>query len=167
MNKEWQTAHELADQIHRGSIKAREVVETSLAKIREYAGLNIFLHIDAEGALATADAIDRMPDDEKRNLPLAGVPVAIKDNICVKGLPCTCGSRILEGYIPPYDATAVGRLRTAGAIILGKTNLDEFGMGSSGENSAFGPTLNPLDSSPVFVELLQFQPVTFRAMNEL
>lgn len=104
-------------------------------------GLNAFLSVDREGAFqAAAPATDA---------PLRGVPVAIKDNLATLGLPTTCASRVLEGYISPYEATAVRRLREAGAVVLGKTNLDEFAMGSSTENSAFGPTRNPLDPTRV------------------
>ena len=101
-------------------------------------GLNAFL--------AVAEPEDLAPCGQG---PLEGVMVALKDNICTKRLPTTCGSRILEGYRSPYEATVVQRLRQAGALIAGKTNLDEFGMGSSTENSAFGPTLNPVDRSLV------------------
>ena len=101
-------------------------------------GLNAFL--------AVAEPEDLEPCGQG---PLEGVMVALKDNICTKRLPTTCGSRILEGYRSPYEATVVQRLRQAGALIAGKTNLDEFGMGSSTENSAFGPTLNPVDRSLV------------------
>lgn len=108
-------------------------------------GLNAFLAIDREGSLAA----DRAALDDIAPGPLSGVPVAIKDNLATLTLPTTCGSRILDGYISPYEATAVRKLRNAGAIVLGKTNMDEFGMGSSTENSAFGPTRNPLDPTRV------------------
>jgi len=96
--------------------------------------------------LALADPDQLEPRTEGR---LTGVPVAVKDNLSTSGLPTTCGSRLLEGYQAPYEATVVRKLREAGAVVIGKTNLDEFGMGSSTENSAFGPTLNPLDRSRV------------------
>jgi aspartyl-tRNA(Asn)/glutamyl-tRNA(Gln) amidotransferase subunit A len=114
--------------------------------------LRAFLHVDAERARSAAREWDRRFDKAEgvQELPpLAGVPVAVKDNLCTRGIPTTCGSRILEGWKPPYDAAVIERLRRAGAIVLGKTNLDEFAMGSSTENSAFGPTRNPWDRSRV------------------
>jgi len=143
------TASQIAAKVAQGEISARNVVQESLTRARNNAHLNAFLHLDETGALAAADALDSLPPAEKLTKPLLGVPIAIKDNICVRGMPCTAGSKILAGYHPPYDATCVAKLRDAGAIIIGKTNLDEFGMGSSGEHSAYGPTLNPLDNSRV------------------
>ena len=105
--------------------------------------LNAFLEIDRAGALERAAAV------ENSGGPLAGVPVAVKDNICVRGLQASCGSRILGDYHPPYDATVIERLTAAGAVIIGKTNCDEFAMGSSNENSAFGPVRNPWDTTRV------------------
>jgi aspartyl-tRNA(Asn)/glutamyl-tRNA(Gln) amidotransferase subunit A len=104
-------------------------------------GLNAFLSVDRDGTHASGRTAEHGP--------LAGVPVAIKDNLATHGLPTTCASRVLEGYISPFEATAVRKLREAGAVVLGKTNLDEFAMGSSTENSAFGPTKNPIDATRV------------------
>src|SRR5262249_21618124 len=105
--------------------------------------LNAFLALSQDRAYAQADKIDALVASGKALPPLAGAPIAIKNTINTKGTPTTCGSKILENYIPPYDATAVTRLEAAGAVILGKTNCDEFAMGSSNENSAFGPVRNP------------------------
>jgi len=142
------SAHDIAARVAAGSSATIEV-ETSLAAISQRnAELNVFLYVDEEGARAAAHQVDeRIARGEK--LPLAGVPVALKDNLCTEGIPTTCSSKILEGWRPPYTATVVERLLAAGAIPMGKTNLDEFAMGSSTENSAFGPTLNPLDPSRV------------------
>jgi aspartyl-tRNA(Asn)/glutamyl-tRNA(Gln) amidotransferase subunit A len=107
--------------------------------------LNAFLEIDRDGALARADELDKSSTTQ----PLHGIPIAIKDNICVRGLQTSCGSRILGDYHPPYNATVIERLHNAGAVIIGKTNCDEFAMGSSNENSAFGPVRNPWDTTKV------------------
>ncbi|MHB2024236.1 MAG: Asp-tRNA(Asn)/Glu-tRNA(Gln) amidotransferase subunit GatA, partial [Mycobacteriales bacterium] len=107
--------------------------------------LHAFLHLDPEGALAAARAVDQARSRGQSLGPLAGVPVAVKDVFTQRGVPTTAGSRILEGWRPPYDATVVARMRAAGLVMLGKTNMDEFAMGSSTENSAFGPTANPWD----------------------
>src|SRR5207248_7146081 len=125
---------------------AGEVVEEHLATIE--AGdsrLHAFQHVMAAEARAAADDVDRQVAAGEDPGPLAGVPVALKDNLCTRGVPTTCSSRILDGWLPPYDATVVSRVRAAGGIPIGKTNLDEFAMGSSTENSAFGPTRNPHD----------------------
>ena len=140
----------MAERVRRGEIAATALAEESLRAIRaRNEELNVFLHVDEDGALATAarvdDAVARGEDPGR----LAGVPIALKDNLCQVGIPTTCSSRILEGWRPPYSATVVERLLDAGAVPMGKTNLDEFAMGSSTETSAFGPTRNPLDPSRV------------------
>jgi aspartyl-tRNA(Asn)/glutamyl-tRNA(Gln) amidotransferase subunit A len=141
---------DIRDLLRRGERSAVDVCEASLARIHAHdPRLHAFNTVTAERALDRAREIDR---DRARwmNRPLAGVPVALKDNLCVRGVRTTASSRILESFVPPYDATAAARLEAAGAVIVGKTNCDEFAMGSSTENSAFGPTRNPwaLDRIP-------------------
>ena len=141
-----QSAATLAEAIAEGEVSAREVTQAHLDRIAEVDDrVHAFLHVDAEGALATADDVDARRAAGDPLGPLAGVPLALKDIVAMKGVPTTCGSRILEGWRPPYDATVVERLRAAGIPILGKTNMDEFAMGSSTEYSAYGPTHNPWD----------------------
>jgi len=150
MNVAETTIADLRNRIARGETAAHAVVKSSLEaaeKLNEE--LNAFLEIDREGALGCADELDALSQTEKEKLPLVGVPIAIKDNICVRGLQTSCGSRILGPYHPPYNATAIERLLAAGAVIIGKTNCDEFAMGSSNENSAFGAVKNPWDTSRV------------------
>jgi aspartyl-tRNA(Asn)/glutamyl-tRNA(Gln) amidotransferase subunit A len=144
------TAVDLAWNVRNGVTKAADVVEEHLARIDERDGeINAFNLVLADQARARAVEIDDMTSAGRDPGPLAGVPVALKDNLCTRGIPTTCSSKILANWEPPYDATVVTRLRDAGAIFVGKTNLDEFAMGSSTENSAFGPTRNPLDTTRV------------------
>jgi len=140
-------AAELAELIHRREISAVEVTQAHLDRIGSVdPAVRAFLHLDADGALATAAAVDeRLQRGDAAVSPLAGVPLALKDVFTTVDMPTTCASRILEGWRPPYDATVTRKLREAGVAILGKTNMDEFAMGSSTENSAYGPTRNPWD----------------------
>ncbi|MGA1668811.1 MAG: Asp-tRNA(Asn)/Glu-tRNA(Gln) amidotransferase subunit GatA [Candidatus Nanopelagicales bacterium] len=129
-----------------GEVSAREVTQAHLDRIAEVDDrVHAFLYVDTADALAAADDIDARRARGDQLGPLAGVPLALKDILAMRGVPTTCGSRILEGWRPPYDATVVERLRAADIVILGKTNMDEFAMGSSTEHSAYGPTRNPWD----------------------
>ncbi|MEM2057818.1 MAG: amidase, partial [Thermoproteota archaeon] len=131
------TLFELSESLRSGELTWEDAVEAYCEQIKRYD--------DDLNAYITVNGVERKPVGEK----LSGAPIAIKDNICTKGLRTTCGSKLLEDYIPPYDATVVRRLKEAGAVILGKTNMDEFAMGSSTENSAFFPSKNPWDRSRV------------------
>lgn len=140
------SAADLAEGLAGKAFSSVEVTQAHLERIAAVDGqVNAFLHVDPEGAIATAREIDARRAAGEPLHPLAGVPIAVKDVMATKGLPTTCGSKILEGWIPPYDATVVRKLREAGLPILGKTNMDEFAMGSSTEHSAYGPTRNPWD----------------------
>ena len=136
------TLRSIRDAVQQGARSAVDVCRDALAAVNAHnASLNAFNTITADDALAQAEAVDRHP--QRASLPLAGVPIAIKDNICTKGVRTTASSRILEHFVPPYDATVISRLKAAGAVMVGKANCDEFAMGSSNENSAFGPARNP------------------------
>ncbi len=140
------SATELLGQLRRLEITPSELVQAALERIDAVDGkVHAFLSVNRESAMSAAHEWDGRYSRGDTIPPLAGIPIALKDIICTAGTPTTCGSRILQGWVPPYDATVVTRLKAAGAIIVGKTNLDEFAMGSSTENSAFGPTRNPWD----------------------
>jgi len=143
------TIHQAHQYLRAGETSSVELTQACLERIRAVdERIRAYLTVTDELALAQAQEADRRRREGEDN-PLLGIPLAIKDVICMQGAPTTCGSRILENFMPPYDATVIERLRKAGAVILGKTNMDEFAMGSSTENSAFGPTHNPWDLTRV------------------
>ncbi|HVD92793.1 MAG TPA: amidase, partial [Vicinamibacterales bacterium] len=138
-----ETACEIRAAVRSGAVSAVEVCRDALDRIaRLDPKLHAFLHVDEAGSLARAARLDR---DKPADAPLLGVPIAVKDNICTRGVQTTAASRLLEHYVPPYSAAVVERLERAGAVVMGKTNCDEFAMGSSTEHSAFGVSRNPWD----------------------
>jgi aspartyl-tRNA(Asn)/glutamyl-tRNA(Gln) amidotransferase subunit A len=138
------SAVEIADAIRAGTLRARDVTEQFLDRVARLDGaLGCYLKVDADGARRQADAVDAGKKAGRDPGPLAGVPLGIKDIFCTKGIETTCASKILRGFVPPYESTVTARLAAAGAVSLGKLNMDEFAMGSSTENSAFKPTRNP------------------------
>ena len=144
------TAHEALDGLVAGDLTSVELTRSVLDRIdATEPQINAYISVDADGALDAAARVDRQRQAGEDPGPLAGIPLAIKDVLCVRGGRTTCGSGILADYVAPYDATAVARVRDAGAVFLGKTNMDEFAMGSSTENSHFGPTRNPIDPERV------------------
>ena len=138
------------EQLSRGEVSARELADQHLSRIEAVEpSVHAYLEVTAERARADADRIDALRAAGEPLPPLAGVPLAIKDNLCTKGIRTTCSSRMLEHFVPPYESTVTERLWGAGAVLLGKTNLDEFAMGSSTETSAFGPSRNPWNPDKV------------------
>jgi len=141
-----QSAATLATAIARGEVSSEQVTAAHLDRIEQVDPIiHAFLHVDREQSLAKARAVDTAIAAGEIASPLAGVPIALKDLLATRGIPTTCGSRILEGWKPPYNATIVEKLEAAGVVSLGKTNMDEFAMGSSTEHSGYGPTRNPWD----------------------
>lgn len=140
------SAIEMSQLLKSGEISSVDLTKAHLERIDEVDGqVKAFLHVDREGALAQAQLVDTKRKSGEKLSPLAGVPLALKDVMTQRGIPTTCGSKMLEGWRPPYDSTVVTRLRSSDVVILGKTNCDEFAMGSSTENSAYFPTRNPWD----------------------
>jgi len=140
------TAAQMSEALSEGSITSVELTEAHLVQIEKVdSKVHAFLHVDRENALAQARDVDAKRKSGEKLSALAGVPLALKDVLAQKGVPTTCGSKMLEGWRPPYDSTVVAKLKQSGVVILGKTNMDEFAMGSSTENSAYGPTHNPWD----------------------
>jgi aspartyl-tRNA(Asn)/glutamyl-tRNA(Gln) amidotransferase subunit A len=143
-----QTAAQMADALAKGETTSVQLTQAHLDRIAAVDGqVKAFLHVDSEGALAQAKDVDARRAKGEKLSAIAGVPLALKDVLAQKGVPTTAGSKILQGWRPPYDSTVVSKLKDAGVVIMGKTNMDEFAMGSSTENSGYGPTFNPWDLS--------------------
>ena len=140
------TAAQMADALAKGETTSVELTQAHLDRVAAVDGqVKAFLHVDTEGALAQAKNVDARRAKGEKLSPIAGIPLALKDVLAQKGVPTTAGSKILQGWHPPYDSTVVSKLKSAGVVIMGKTNMDEFAMGSSTENSGYGPTFNPWD----------------------
>jgi aspartyl-tRNA(Asn)/glutamyl-tRNA(Gln) amidotransferase subunit A len=143
-----QTAAAMSEALIKGEVTSTQLTQAHLDRINDVdTSVKAFLHVDAEGALAQAARVDADRSSGKKLHPLAGIPLALKDVLTQDGIPTTAGSKILQGWKPQYDSTVVSKIKEAGVVILGKTNMDEFAMGSSTENSAYGPTFNPWDLS--------------------
>ncbi len=143
-----QNAFQMAEALAKGEVSSVELTQAHLERIAAVDDqVKAFLHVNREGALAQAQEVDARRKNGEKLSPLAGVPLALKDVLTQKGVPTTAGSKILQGWRPPYDSTVVSNLKSAGVVIMGKTNMDEFAMGSSTENSGYGPTFNPWDLS--------------------
>ncbi|MFZ9536681.1 MAG: amidase, partial [Vulcanococcus sp.] len=141
---------EWREQLNSGEVSARELTDHHLSRIEAVEpSVHAYTEVTAERARADADRIDALRASGAALPPLAGVPLAIKDNLCTRGIRTTCSSRMLENFVPPYESTVTDRLWQSGAVLLGKTNLDEFAMGSSTETSAFGPSRNPWNTEKV------------------
>lgn len=150
MGLEQETIHSLSEKLGRGEISSVELTKSVLKRIGEVnPRIRAYVTIAEESALREAEEADRRFKSGSSRGPLNGIPIALKDNLCVRGIPTTCSSKMLEKFIPPYDSTVTRKLKDSGAVLIGKTNMDEFAMGSSTENSAFGVTANPWDTERV------------------
>ena len=144
------TFEDLRQKLKSGEVSSKELVQEKIERIKALdTTLNSFLTVNTDEALSQAEYVDKQIASGEPLSPLSGIPLAIKDNLCTKGIKTTCASRILSNFVPPYESTVTKKLLNAGAIMIGKTNMDEFAMGSSTETSAFGPCLNPWDITKV------------------